>query len=144
MSRETTIKIIFILSLAFLFYCVVEKLFVGNSFQKEVQSMTTVTVKDKFINKGKISIDSNVNAVKADFVVINSGENDLYIDKVSVSCKCTSATQLNVPIHAGDTALIHVEYNKPRPGYFFTDVIVHGNFKGSPLILSFEGHLIDS
>lgn len=111
------------------------------SLSNNNRDFTTVSVKEKFLNKGKIPLGSEI---KGEFLIFNTGKSDLYIEKVNVSCTCTSTTQLNEPIQVGDSTIIIIEYEKLNPGYFFTDVLVQGNFLESPLILSFEGFLVES
>jgi hypothetical protein len=101
---------------------------------------TSIDIKDKSLDIGKIPISSEASSA---FVLYNLGPENLFIDRIEISCICTSG---NVPVEAifpGDSTIITVKTNKDSEGYFFTDVLVYGNFETSPEILSFEGYLID-
>lgn len=97
---------------------------------------TSISVDKNIIDVGKVN---NRELARAEFFIKNTGTNDLIISEVNVSCTCSSAVSLNEPIAPNDSSKIVVQYNKKMNGYFFSDVLIHGNFSGSPKILSFEG-----
>ena len=103
--------------------------------------LTTVEVKNAKLNVGKIDVDE-AHLAKANSVLYNTGEETLIIDRVEVSCHCSSGEIPKRPIQPGDSAVIQVLYTKTITGFFYSDVIIHGNFEDSPALLSFEGQLV--
>jgi hypothetical protein len=101
---------------------------------------TNVDFNVKAINLGKIKGKENA---KGEFFIKNTGNEDLIIEKIEVSCSCSSVGITNQPINPGDSLSIKVLYNRNTIGYFYSDVLVFGNFSTSPEILSFEGNLIN-
>lgn len=98
---------------------------------------TNITVDKRKIDLGKVNDRS---LASGEFIIRNVGENDLVINKVEVSCSCSSSTLIEKSISPNDTIKVKVQYNKKSKGYFYSDVIIHGNFSGSPEFLSFEGY----
>lgn len=108
--------------------------------EKKTVKLTSIAFKTRGIDIGKLFISDEVTA---NFTIYNTGDEYLYIDKVEVSCHCTSG---EVPLDAvmpGDSVVIFVQYNKKKVGSFYQDILVYGNFESSPEILSFEGHLVE-
>lgn len=101
---------------------------------------TNVDFNVKAINLGKINGKENA---KGEFFIKNTGNEDLIIEKIEVSCSCSTVGITNQSITPGDSMSIKVLYNRNTIGYFYSDVIVFGNFSTSPEILSFEGNLIN-
>lgn len=100
------------------------------------EELTKISVSNNNIDIGKVNERSKA---FAEFYIKNIGEIDLKLSNVEVSCSCSSTTLLESSILPNDSLLIKVQYNKNITGYFYSDVIVHGNFSGSPKFLSFEG-----
>lgn len=146
MSKKSLIYLIFIGSMTFLIAVILIKyknLNNTDNHKSELYSknaLTEVNVKRKNIDIGKIAVDE-AHKAKGLITLYNSGNKDLYIDKIEVSCSCTSGSIPRRPIAPKDSFNLVVSYNKTIPGYFYSDVIVHGNFENSPMILSFEGQL---
>jgi hypothetical protein len=102
----------------------------------KTSKLTEITVNNSYIDIGKVS---NLKLAQGSFYIKNTGVENLILDKVEVSCSCSSSTFLNEKIAPDDSVKITVSYNKKTGGYFYSDVLVHGNFSGSPKIMSFEG-----
>lgn len=99
-------------------------------------ALTNILINDKAHDIGKVPA---ADEASTEFVIHNTGSTDLYIDRVEVSCTCTSGDVTQDAISPGDSVKVKVTYNKTIEGYFFQDVLVYGNFESSPEILSFEG-----
>jgi len=97
---------------------------------------TIISVNRNIVNVGKVH---QRDLAKGEFFIKNIGQNELIISEIEVSCSCSSVATINEAIQPNDSTKIVVQYNKKINGYFFSDVLVHGNFSGSPKILSFEG-----
>jgi archaellum component FlaF (FlaF/FlaG flagellin family) len=110
------------------------------SNENDNNSLTSIIVKNKSIDLGKINI---LKPAKAEFTLYNTGNEKLHIDKIETSCHCTYGEIPDQVIFPGDSVSIVVQYNKIKSGYFFQDVLIYGNFWTSPEILSFEGYLIE-
>jgi hypothetical protein len=108
--------------------------------ENEPKKLTTIQINNKKVNLGKVL---NNRETKTVFFLHNTGSENLHIENVEVSCSCSSSTASHTTIAPGDSIPITVTYNKKTLGYFYTDVIVRGNFEKSPEILSFEGYLVD-
>jgi|GEM_PF-5045824 hypothetical protein len=100
---------------------------------------TEIYVRTPNINIGRVS---DINLAFGEFYIKNIGNNSLFISNVKVSCTCSSVTLLDQEVQPGDSLLILVKYNMNTPSYFYSDVIVSGNFKNSPIFLSFEGNYV--
>lgn len=101
--------------------------------------LTDIYVMKSHVDIGKIT---DRDTAFGEFYIKNIGEHGLYVSKVEVSCTCSSITMLNHEVAVGDSLLILAKLERNTPGYFYSDVIVHGNFKGSPRFLSFEGNYV--
>lgn len=80
--------------------------------QKEASSITSMTFDKMTQNFGKIKEDTEN---KASFIVTNTGKNPLIIDKVDVSCGCTTAQKPEKPIMPGKSDKIEIVFH-PKVG----------------------------
>ncbi|WP_422354471.1 DUF1573 domain-containing protein [Roseivirga pacifica] len=103
--------------------------------------VTKISFKEKNIKVGTISIDK-AHEARGYITIYNTGEHNLFINKLEVSCSCSSGDIPKRPISPNDSIKLEITYNKTIPGYFYSDVLVHGNFESSPAIFGFEGQLI--
>lgn len=103
------------------------------------RTATNILVRAKKIDVGKVN---SRDAAKADFFVLNVGKDTLFVEKVDVSCSCSTLTASDIAVAPGDSAKITVAYTKTVSGYFYSDVLIYGNFPNSPAILGFEGYLL--
>ncbi|MFC3414752.1 DUF1573 domain-containing protein [Algoriphagus hitonicola] len=127
----------FALSVLLLSYAIYHRFFKDDIYDPlEGVELTTVSISKRNINLGEVGKREEA---RGEFFVKNTGSNDLIITNVEVSCTCSSAALLDNKISPNDSISIKVNYNKKLPSYFYSDVLVHGNFPGSPEILSFEG-----
>jgi hypothetical protein len=141
MNGNIKLNIIFASSLIILVVILITK-FTKKSFYPTDQSLpiTSVAISNKTIDVGRVNIKEEVDIF---FILHNTGIQNLYIDRIEVSCHCTSGVVSGKAILPGDSLLIPVKYNKKVSGYFYQDVLVYGNFDTSPEILSFEGYLVE-
>ncbi len=80
---------------------------------KAAEGSSTSMSFDKMLHDfGKIKVDTENEAT---FVVTNTGKNPLIIDKVDVSCGCTTAQKPEKPILPGKSDKIAVVFH-PKPG----------------------------
>lgn len=148
MNRKTLTYLFFIGSMGFLIFSLVSRYgdklpFFGNDTPKSRSStmgLTNIKIKDRALDVGKVPISSEASS---EFVLYNLGPGNLFIDKVDVSCTCSTGGVELAAIFPGDSTFITVKTNKKSEGYFYTDVLVYGNFETSPEILSFEGYLVE-
>lgn len=77
--------------------------------------------------------------VKVRFVIYNTGNNDLYIQKVEPDCHCTVADFSEKPIHPKDSASIILKYDAANPGPFQSSAIVTTNSQPAATLLVFRG-----
>ncbi|HAH35223.1 MAG TPA: hypothetical protein DEQ87_11260 [Algoriphagus sp.] len=125
------------ISILLLSYAIYNRFFKEKTYDPlEGVELTTVSISKRNINLGEVG--KREDAV-GEFIVKNTGSNDLVITNVEVSCTCSAAVLLDNKIAPNDSVFIKVRYAKKLPSYFYSDVLVHGNFPGSPQILSFEG-----
>ena len=81
--------------------------------EKEIAASTTTMRFDKTtIDFGKIKEDSENNA---SFIVTNTGKSPLIIEKVDVSCGCTTAKKPEKPIAPGKSDKIEIVFH-PKVG----------------------------
>lgn len=78
----------------------------------ENAALTSMTFDKKVHNFGKIKEDTEN---KASFLVTNTGKNPLIIDKVDVSCGCTTAKKPEKPIAPGKSEKIEIVFH-PKVG----------------------------
>ena len=110
--------------------------------EKALASSTTTLKFDKTVhNFGKIKEDTE-NPVT--FVVTNTGKNPLIIDKVEVSCGCTTAEKPEKPILPGKSENISVVFH-PKVGQLNDQkksITVTSNAESKVDILSIEAFVI--
>lgn len=80
--------------------------------KKEASSITSMTFDKITQNFGKIKEDTEN---KASFTVTNTGKNPLIIEKVDVSCGCTTAQKPEKPILPGKSDKIEIVFH-PKVG----------------------------
>jgi archaellum component FlaG (FlaF/FlaG flagellin family) len=80
--------------------------------EQSIASSTSMSFNKMLHDFGKIKVDTDN---KATFVVTNTGKNPLIIDKVDVSCGCTTAEKPEKPILPGKSDKISVVFH-PKPG----------------------------
>ncbi len=80
--------------------------------KQEMASKTTMEFESLTHDFGKILEDSEN---RASYVVKNTGKNPLIIDKVEVSCGCTTASKPEKPILPGKTDKIEIVFH-PKVG----------------------------
>jgi archaellum component FlaG (FlaF/FlaG flagellin family) len=80
--------------------------------EESIASSTSMSFDKMLHDFGKIKVDTDN---KATFVVTNTGKNPLIIDKVDVSCGCTTAEKPEKPILPGKSDKISVVFH-PKPG----------------------------
>ena len=78
----------------------------------EAATITSMSFDKKTHDFGKIKEDTEN---KASFIVTNTGNKPLIIDKVDVSCGCTTAHKPEKPIAPGKSDKIEVVFH-PKPG----------------------------
>lgn len=80
--------------------------------KNEVENMTSMSF-DKLTHEfGKVKADTEN---KASYIVTNTGNKPLIIDKVDVSCGCTTAKKPEKPILPGKSDKIEIVFH-PKPG----------------------------
>ncbi len=101
------------------------------------KSMTSMTFDKLNYNFGKLIEDSEN---KVSYKVTNSGANPLIIEKVDVSCGCTTAKKPEKPIAPGKSDVIEVIFH-PKPGQLGEQkktVTVTANTDPKMVVLNFE------
>ena len=141
MNRKRVTYLFLIVSIGVLIFSLVVRYGQSSSPQESnMLKLTSIKINDKKLDIGKTPV---ADEAKTEFILHNIGTENLYIDRIEVSCHCTSGEVTKEAIAPGDSVSIMVQYNKKIVGYFFQDVLVYGNFETSPEILSFEGYLVD-
>lgn len=77
--------------------------------------------------------------VKVDFVVYNTGKNDLYIQKVEPDCHCTVADFSKNRISPNDSSIVVLKFDAANPGPFQSSAIVTTNSLPAATLLVFRG-----
>lgn len=137
MMKRTVLTIILIASVVIMASSLIFRFYriSGKSLHNH---LTFIRVSEKKIKLGKVFPED----AHATFYIYNKGVEELLIETIEVSCSCSSSNVDNRPVPPGDSLQIRLYYNKTVPGYFYSDVIIRGNFDKSPEILSFEGVLV--
>jgi hypothetical protein len=105
-------------------------------FDHDNKENTKIFVVNDEIKIGSIAVTEDANA---NFIIINTGDNLLEIERIETSCHCTQGFVTFMPTAPGDSASIEVIYDKTQIGFFYQDIRVYGNFENSPVFLSFSG-----
>ena len=75
-------------------------------------------------------------AIAVNYVIYNTGTNDLYIRDVKPDCKCTAGVvDKTKPIQPGDSTQVTLKYGPKHPGVFQVSAVVEMNARQSPLLL---------
>lgn len=80
--------------------------------KSESENMTSMTFNEMTHDFGKIKVDTEN---KASYIVTNTGSKPLIIEKVDVSCGCTTAKKPEKPILPGKSDKIEIVFH-PKPG----------------------------
>jgi len=105
--------------------------------QEMRKSLTTMAFDKLNYNFGKLKEDTEN---KVSYSVTNSGKNPLIIEKVDVSCGCTTAKKPEKPIAPGKSDIIEVVFH-PKPGQLGEQkktVTVTANTDPKVVVLNFE------
>ena len=70
----------------------------------------------------------NVEVVIRELQVSNTGDADLVIDEITTSCSCTTATLSPMTIPAGESGLLHIEFDSGYHGPNLTGQLVRQVF----------------
>lgn len=124
-------------------------LFAGSSFSfaqqaQDVQLMETkpvIKVSEDMHDFGKIK-EEDGNAT-CEFVITNTGNAPLVLNRVSASCGCTTPDWTKEPIAPGKTGVVKVTYGaKGRPGPFVKTISVFSNAQEAPFVLKIKGDVV--
>lgn len=110
--------------------------------QKESASSTSMSFDKLTQNFGKIKEDTEN---KASFTVTNTGKNPLIIDKVDVSCGCTTAKKPEKPIMPGKSDKIEIVFH-PKVGQLNEQkktVTVTANTEPEIVVLNIEAFVTE-
>lgn len=77
--------------------------------------------------------------VKANFVIYNTGKEDLYIQNVVPDCHCTVADYSKGAIHRSDSSIITLKYDASNLGPFQSSATVTTNSTSPTILLIFRG-----
>ena len=103
--------------------------------------MTKIEFSDNEHNFGVFKEETGVHTF--DFVVTNTGNQPLYIQKVTVSCGCTTPEWTKQPIPAGGKGKITAIYNPlNKPGTFNETLTVYSNTIPTTTTLTIKGEVI--
>ncbi len=101
------------------------------------KSLTSMTFDKMNYNFGKLKEDTEN---KVSYTVTNTGRNPLIIQKVDVSCGCTTAKKHEKPIAPGKSDIIEVVFH-PKPGQLGEQkktVTITANTNPKIVVLNFE------
>ena len=76
------------------------------------------------------------------FVITNTGDNPLVIEKAKGSCGCTVPDWPKEPIAPGETAVMKINYDEKRVGPYTKSITITSNAKTSPKIVKVKGKVI--
>lgn len=110
--------------------------------QEEASSITSMKFDKLTQNFGKIKEDTEN---KASFTVTNTGKNPLIIDKVDVSCGCTTAKKPEKPIMPGKSDKIEIVFH-PKVGQLNEQkktVTVTANTEPEIVVLNIEAFVTE-
>ncbi|MCR8561070.1 DUF1573 domain-containing protein [Mucilaginibacter sp. BJC16-A38] len=110
----------------------------GNKDTNQPLILTTISIPKKLINLGSY-VKSDQKAAR--FPIVNTGNQPLVIETVSVDCHCTIVGWTKKPVMPKDTAFITAKYNNSVTGYFQKNIYVHANVQHSPIFLIFRGNV---
>lgn len=105
--------------------------------QELLKSVTSMQFDKINYNFGKLKEDTDN---KVSYTVTNTGKNPLIIEKVDVSCGCTTARKPEKPIAPGKSDVIEVVFH-PKPGQLGEQkktVTVTANTDPKIVVLNFE------
>ena len=99
-------------------------------------SITSISIKDTFQDVGlqKLNVP-----VKANFIIYNTGNDNLLIENVLPDCHCTVADFPRKPIKPHDSALIVLQYNDSNEGPFQSSALITTNTNTSPSLIFMRG-----
>ena len=98
--------------------------------------LTTIQV-DKVVYDYGVIRKGSTNPAK--FIITNTGNHPLVINRVSASCGCTNVNWEKQPVEPGQTTTISVEMKPEETGHFNKTVEVYCNANESPVKLTLTG-----
>ena len=133
-------KIFIACSILIIGFIVLDKLVMSNSQDLVENEFTTVSINSKVINLG--TVKSKEESV-AEFIIVNTGEFDLFIENVTSDCHCTVPTWDHSPIRPNDSTVIIAEYDMSGLGFFQQNINVEINALNSPLLFIMRGKVVE-
>ena len=110
--------------------------------QADVNNQTTIQWLDSVKTVGKIK---NGEKVEISFRFKNTGDKQLVITSVIVSCGCTVAEKPDQPIAPGEEGIIKAEFNSAgRLGTNHKTITVQSNTPGGVSTLVFDVEVVDN
>jgi hypothetical protein len=109
-------------------------------FAQEVTKGPQIFIESETHNFGEIDYASNGNHT---YVVKNTGNEPLLIERVSPSCSCSVSDWNKEPILPGETAKINIKYDTKRTGPFNKSFTLVSNAVNQPtMILKIKGTVL--
>lgn len=111
------------------------------SLDKEPSEQSLLGITEVEVSDQVIDLKTILKSHKAIvfFSIYNTGTQPLKLDRVSTSCHCTLVNFKSDIVLPADSTFIIVEYDKRNQGFFYQNIQVYGNFKGSPMDLGIKG-----
>lgn len=81
--------------------------------------------------------------VKVEYLITNSGDKPLVINKVITSCACTVADWTKTPIAPGDKGKVIATFDAQLLGHFEKDVCIYSNATPHLVYLTFGGEVVN-
>lgn len=109
-----------------------------NGYKQEITAVPSTTAKfpETIKNKGvgKVRVP-----VFADFVVYNTGTQDLIIQKIEPDCHCTSTNCTKAKVIPNDSAVIRLMYDAENEGPYQSTAVVTTNTEPRSTLLILRG-----
>jgi len=108
----------------------------GKTINKQPQ--TRISIDSVDINLGQLRQGDKI---RHEFILTNTGDNDLIIREVIPSCDCLEVSYDNNPISQEESTVIQVMLNAEVKGDYINIIFVYANTEDSPLELCLSGFI---
>ncbi|MDD4514022.1 DUF1573 domain-containing protein [Massilibacteroides sp.] len=104
------------------------------------QQKTTISVTNPNYKFGVVKEEEG--RVEHVFVIKNTGQNPLVIDRITTSCGCTLPEWSKEPVPPGETKEIKIWYDpEGRPGKFYKIISIFSNTEPRRFVMTIEGEV---